>query len=149
MTPLGIGGDHPQKSHPTLAEQYFLHAAGAVVEAFSNGSQTAASKSIVPHYEKLFIDAVIHQSTVLLAGFLLYFTILGNSFLAKTFLESFFQKCYPVFIGNHNLLFSFHTAITILPNGGIEAMDTTEGLQKYSRRHPACLRSKRAEIHNG
>ena len=50
--------------------------------------------------------------------------------MAKTFLESFFQKCYPVFIGNHNLLFSFHTAITILPNGGIEAMDTTEGLQK-------------------
>lgn len=50
--------------------------------------------------------------------------------MAKTFLESFFQKCYPVFIGNHNLLFSFHTVITILPNGGIEAMDTTEGLQK-------------------
>ena len=50
--------------------------------------------------------------------------------MAKTFLESFFQKCYPVFIGNRNSLFSFHTAITILPNGGIEAMDTTEGLQK-------------------
>ena len=33
-------------------------------------------------------------------------------------------------MGNHNLLFSFHTVITILPNGGIEAMDTTEGLQK-------------------
>ena len=33
-------------------------------------------------------------------------------------------------MGNRNSLFSFHTAITILPNGGIEAMDTTEGLQK-------------------
>lgn len=82
------------------------------------------------HHEKLFIDSVIHQSTVLLAGFLLYFTILGNSFWQKRFLNLFFQKCYSIFIGNRNLLFSFHTAITILPNGGIEAMDTTEGLQK-------------------
>ena len=62
------------------------------MEAFSNGSQTAASKSIVPHYEKLFIDAVIHQSTVLLAGFLLYFTILGNSFWQKRFLNLFFKN---------------------------------------------------------
>lgn len=54
--------------------------------------QTAASKSIVPHHEKLFIDSVIHQSTVLLAGFLLYFTILGNSFWQKRFLNFFFKN---------------------------------------------------------
>ena len=54
--------------------------------------QTAASKSIVPHHEKLFIDSVIHQSTVLLAGFLLYFTILGNSFWQKRFLNLFFKN---------------------------------------------------------
>jgi len=44
------------------------------------------------HHEKLFIDSVIHQSTVLLAGFLLYFTILGNSFWQKRFLNFFFKN---------------------------------------------------------
>lgn len=43
-------------------------------------------------------------------------------------------------MGNHNLLFSFHTVITILPNGGIEAMDTTEGLQKIFST-PPCVSS--------
>ena len=62
------------------------------------------------HHEKLFIDSVIHQSTVLLVVlylyslylyhnkkqkssiFLLYFTILGNSFWQKRFLNLFFKN---------------------------------------------------------
>lgn len=71
-----------------------------------------------------------------------FFVIFHNSrklFLAKTFLEFFF-KMLPCFMGNHNLLFSFHTVITILPNGGIEAMDTTEGLQKIFST-PPCVSS--------
>mgnify|MGYP000532649843 CR=1 FL=1 len=58
-----------------------LHAAGAVVEAFPTEARRCIPlKSMVPHHEKLFIDSVIHQSTVLLAGFLLYFTIFGTLF---------------------------------------------------------------------
>lgn len=57
------------------------------------------------HHEKLFIDSVIHQSTVLLAGFLLYFTILGNSFWQKRFLNFFFKNA-TLFLWETTIYFS-------------------------------------------